>query len=262
MQFKEIQEQKSRFNSLYLANDMIQVIIIDDEKDAINVLSRQLTAVFGNEIKIIGSTKDLTEAAFLIKEYQPELIFLDVVLGAETSGFDLLPLLDKLNFPFKIIFTTGYHQFAIKAIKKGAYDYLLKPIGVEDLEGLKGRLSADNLKPEKTRLNNIIIVNNSDATYKIPVEKISHFKGDGNYTSIFFTEKNKPILSSTTLNNFETEINSISSSFFRIHKSYLVNMAEIDHIKKEKMSKSVVMKNGEVIAISRLRYKAFSEIYF
>lgn len=241
---------------------MIRAIIIDDEQDAVSILSKNLTTVFGTGIKIIGSTKDLTEAAFLIKEYQPELIFLDIILDQETSGFDLLPLIEKISYSFKIIFTTGYDQFAIKAIKKGAYDYLLKPIGIEDLEGLRARLSTEDLKPEKPKLNNIIIVNNSDATYKIPIHKISHFKGEGNYTSIFFAEKNKSILCSVTLNNFETEISSISASFFRIHKSFLVNLSEIEYIKKSKINKSLVMKNGEVVAISRLRYKAFSEIYF
>ena len=241
---------------------MITAILIDDEQDAVSFLSKNLASVFGAGIKIIGSTKDLTEAAFLIKEYQPDLIFLDIVIDHETSGFDLLPLIEKFNYNFKIVFTTGYHQFAIKAIKKGAYDYLLKPIGIEDLEGLKNRITADDLVSEKTKLNDIIIVNNSDATYKIPIKSISHFKGEGNYTSIFFTEKNKSILSSITLNNFETEITSISTSFFRTHKSFLVNLSEIDHIKKSKLNKSLVMKNGEIVAISRLRYKAFSEMYF
>ncbi len=241
---------------------MFNVIIIDDESDAISVLSKSLSTVFGDDIKIIGATKDLTEAAFLIKEYQPELIFLDVVLDHDTSGFDLLPLIEKVTYPFKIIFTTGYHQFAIKAIRKGVYDYLLKPIGHEDLSALKTRLNDDELIPEKSKLTDIIIVNNSDATYKIPIDKISHFKGEGNYTAIFFKEKNKSILSSVTLNNFESEIGAISSSFFRTHKSFFVNLSEIEYIKKNGINKSLIMKNGETANISRLKYKEFSKSYF
>lgn len=240
---------------------MFTAIIIDDEQDAISILSKSLEKVFGVDIKIIATANEIDEAAVLVKEYRPDLIFLDILLNKDISGFDLLPLIEGLDYPFKIIFTTGHHQFAIKAIRKGAYDYLLKPIGSDDLEELKHRLETDKTADKETKDKGVIIVNNSDATYKIPLDTISHFKGEGNYTAIYFTEKSKPILSSVTLNHFEKEIADISNSFFRTHKSFLVNLSEIDFIKKSGMSRSLAMKNGEIVSVSRLKYKAFSEKY-
>lgn len=237
-------------------------IIVDNEEDAIAALSNTLLTAFGEEIKIIATTSELTEAAFLIKEYQPDLIFLDIVLGKNSSGFDLLPLIEAINYPYKIIFSTGYHQFAIKAIKKGAYDYLLKPVGLDDLIALKNRLNQEQKIANKQQLNDIIIINNSDATYKVVVDQISHIKGEGNYTSLFFKEKTKTILTSVTLTSFEQEIEGVSSSFFRPHKSFLVNLSAIDYIKKNGINKTLIMKNGEVIPISRLKYKAFAARYF
>lgn len=240
---------------------MFSAIIIDDEQDSISTLSQSLKKVFGDAVKIVATTSTVNEAAVLIKEYQPDLIFLDILLSSNDSGFDLLPLIEKLDYPFKIVFTTGYHQFAIKAIRTGAYDYLLKPIGSEDLLALKNRLEADKSKNKETNTTGVIIVNNSDATYKIQLDTISHFKGEGNYTAIYFTQKDKPILSSVSLNQFESELSGNSDIFFRTHKSFLVNLSEIDFIKKHKMSRSLVMKNGEFVSISRLKYKAFLERY-
>ncbi len=240
---------------------MYNAIIVDDEVDAIEVLSVNLKEVFEEEIKIIGKSTTLTEAVLLIKEYKPDLIFLDIDLGNNESGFDVLRAIGDLAYPFKIIFTTAFHQFAIKAIRIDAYDYLLKPIGQDDLFALKERL-LDNGKMEVQKQKDVIIINTNDATYKILLEEISYFKGEGNYTSIYLKDKKKPILDSNTLNSFEQKVNSISSSFFRIHKSYLVNLSEIEFVKKSGVTRSIIMKNGDTVLISRLRYKEFSKRYF
>ncbi len=241
---------------------MIKAIIVDDEQDALDVLAITLEENFSSDLKIIAKTNNYKEAPLLIKEYKPDVIFLDIDLGDNYTGFDLVDEIKNFNQDFKVVFTTAYHQFAIKAVRVQAFDYLLKPVDVDDLGSVIERLKEK--QPEENKRNQFkkgIIVNNNDTLHKLSLDNIIHFQGNGNYTSIFVKGKKTPILSSNTLNSFDEEVCKISNSFFRIHKSHFVNLDAVDHVKKIGLNRFVVLKTTEKIPISRLRYKDFMDAY-
>lgn len=242
---------------------MIKAVIIDDELDALEALSITLKEHFKQEVKIIAEINDYNQAPLFIKEYKPDLIFLDIDLGKNYSGFDLVNEIKNFGIPFRVVFTTAFHQFAIKAVKVQAYDYLLKPVDIDELTLLIKRLKEEltSQKEIHSQFKEGIIVNNNDTLHKLFLDDIICFQGNGNYTNIFVLNKKLPILSSNTLNSFDEEITKISTSFFRIHKSYFINLKAVDHLKKKGINRFVVLKNGEKIPISRLRFKDFMDAF-
>lgn len=243
---------------------MYTAILIDDEQDALESLKLTLEADFKGEIKILGATTDFREGVLLVQEYQPDLLFLDIDLGEDKSGFDFLKAIDGMGKVPRVVFTTGYQQFAIRAVQVQAFDYLLKPVGTDEIAQMLLRLDEEGDSPSssKSALRQGVIVRNSDAMYRIPLDEISCFEGNGNYTNVHWMEKERPILASATLNQFAEEVLGISQQFFRVHKSYLVNLSEIERMEKNGLTRSLLLKNGARIPISRLRVKAFMKAYF
>ncbi len=109
---------------------MIKTVIIDDELNARNLLEKTLDRCFPNKFNIVGKCDSVDSGVLAIKEYEPELVFLDIQMP-EKNGFELFRYFEVINF--EVIFITAYNQFAIKAIKRSALDYLLKPINNLDL---------------------------------------------------------------------------------------------------------------------------------
>lgn len=244
---------------------MFTAVLIDDESDALELLELILHDHFSTQIKVIAKTSEFREGVILLKEYQPDVLFLDIDLGEVGSGFDLLEQVKGLDKVPKVVFTTGYQQFAIKAVRIQAFDYLLKPIGADEINSLLKRLENESDTPEAHRPTNLapgVIVHTSDAIYRIETDTISYFEGNGNYTNIHLRDKEKPILASVTLNFFEKEVQRVSPRFFRIHKSYLVNLNAVDRVEKKGLSRSLRMKEkGKPLPISRLRFKEFLTAY-
>ena len=241
---------------------MFTAVIIDDETDALELLALTLEDGFSKEIKVLGQSTQFNEAFLLVKEYQPDLLFLDIDLGAGRSGFDVIEQLRNLPVPPKVVFTTAFQQFAIKAVKVQAYDYLLKPVSAIEIKGLLERIAVDSAQGPPSALKGAgIVINTTDAMYKLDLSDIILFQGNGNYTDIHVKNRHKPILSTVTLNQYEAEVGMVSRGFFRTHKSFLVNLAEVDHIKKGALAREVVLKNGTRVKLSRLRSKAFMEAF-
>jgi len=241
---------------------MLTAVIIDDEIDALELLALTLKDYFSKEIKIVGQSTQFAEAFLLVKEYKPELLFLDIDLGDNRSGFDVVEQLKSLPVQPKVVFTTAFHQFAIKAVKAQAYDYLLKPIAIREIKGLLERIADETAQGISASGQGAgMVINTTDALYKLDLSDIIFFEGNGNYTNIHVKNREKPILSTVTLNQYETEVAIVSSTFFRTHKSYLINLAEVDHIKKGALAREVVLKNGIRVKLSRLRAKGFMEAY-
>lgn len=241
---------------------MLTAVIIDDEADALELLALTLKDYFAKEVKVLGQSTQFAEAFLLVKEYQPDLLFLDIDLGAGRSGFDVVEQLKSLPVPPKVVFTTAFQQFAIKAVKVQAYDYLLKPVSMIEIKGLLERIAVETAKgPSSIDKGAGIVINTTDALYKLDLSDIIFFQGNGNYTDIHVKNFQKPILSTVTLNQYEEEVGMVSSGFFRTHKSYLVNLAEVNHIKKGALAREVVLKNGIHVKLSRLRAKEFMEAF-
>ena len=208
---------------------MLTATIVDDMPDALQLLKSDLEANHP-EIKVVDTARSVVEAAKSLRNTQPDILFLDIMLG-DGTGFDVLEIFPDLKS--KIIFVTASDEFAIRAFKFAAIDYVLKPYSNEDLalaisrakeqihpnqerlSILKETLSAPEQKPDKISLHTldkIIIVNLDD---------IIRCESDSNNT-IFYLQDDQKIFVTKTLKYFADMLKSYQ--FLRVHQSHLVNL--------------------------------------
>ncbi len=236
---------------------MIRAIIIDDEPNCIKTFQNDLK-MFCPDVTVIDTCQSAKEGLLSIKRNQPNLIFLDVEMPW-MNGFEMLELIDK-EINFQIIFTTAYDQFAIKAFKVSAVDYLLKPVDSDDLihsiEKVKKTVHDDGgtqnvsnlLQNNKTDVKHQkIAISNREGYDFIPVDKIIYCKANGAYTEIVL-DGNKKIILSKPLG--ETEEMLPAELFERIHHSILVNVHHINQYKKTTGS-YIIMNNGDELNVSK-----------
>lgn len=223
----------------------INVLIVDDEPNCIETLCTLLEEYHEN-INILACVGNIQDALQKIEEYRKELdiLFLDVQMPGG-DGFSLLQQIP--NISFKVVFTTAYDQFAIKAIKFSALDYLLKPIDNEELttaldkyhsEGNGNVKSYDLLKQnvtEKRSFFDKLAVPTTTEIKFIPTASILYFESSNNYTIIHIDDKQK-IISSKNIGFYEDLL--APQQFYRCHNSYLINI--------DKVTRFVKGKNGMV----------------
>jgi len=252
---------------------MINALIIDDEKDCRVSLIHDLKT-YCPQIKVIGEAEGVKQGIELINKLNPDLIFLDIQMN-DGTGFDLLETLKTNNteskpFSFHIIFTTAYDQFAIKAFKYSAIDYLLKPILSEELIAAVEKLKYNYLHNElldsltvllenKKRGTNSfskIILNVGECVEIHRVEDIIRCESEGNYTNFYFKDKKK-LMVSRTLKEFDEMLS--SQGFFRIHQSHLIN---VNYLVKYNKSDGgyAVMSDGSQAPISRNKKEEFVKL--
>jgi two-component system, LytTR family, response regulator len=207
----------------------MKALIIEDEAQAISALKLELKTNCPT-IEIIGEAKSIKEAIEKIKLLQPELVFLDIQLS-DGLGFEILKL--HQNNSFKVIFTTAYSQYAIKAIKFSALDYLLKPIDSEELiaavdKAFKSSDTNNTIKIENFLHNQNeapsrkkIALHTSEGVTIFELESILRCTAESNYSCVYFTN-GKKILFSKTLKEFEDLL--CTSGFERIHHSHIINL--------------------------------------
>lgn len=232
-------------------NTKIKVVLIDDEISP-RIICRNYLSEF-SEIEIAGEASTLEDAKTLIDAVQPNIVLLDIHLG-NTSGFDLLKHYTNPNF--NVIFITAYDQYAIKAIKAGALDYLLKPIDQEELKkAIEKSKNQSTINPEKIDIANEtlhskkaerISLSANDGYHIVWVKDIIYCSASGNYTT-FHIVNNKQIVISKILKEYENLLP--ANTFLRVHQSYLVNMNYIERFTKDQI---LILQNGaEVMVASR-----------
>ena len=228
---------------------MIKTIIIEDEVNVREGLKKMLK-IIAPTLEIIGETAYVKDAIMLIKTYKPSLIFLDVELE-DGTGFDILNGLENLDF--NVIFTTAYNQYAIKAFKYSAIDYLLKPIDPSELQ-LAIERALDTIKNKNEHLellqvlqenqknnNQKIVLKTTEQRYIIKTNDIIRLEADGAYT-LFVTENNKIIVSK----NLKYYQNILDSKFIRCHQSHLINKKYVKGIKNT----TIIMSNDDLVPIA------------
>lgn len=239
---------------------MINAIIIDDEKRARELLYTLITENCP-KLNIIDQCADLPNGVKSIRKNKPDLIFLDIEMPGHT-GLELLDFFDEKEINFGIIFTTAYNEFAVKAFKLSAIDYLLKPMQVEDLVGAVARFERrfnlgkeEEVTVKKPEIqNNKIAIPIGQSIRFVDLNEIVFLKADNTYTEIFL-EDNSKLVVSRTLKNFE-EVLQDNPSFFRCHKSYMVNRDFIiDYVKSD--GGYLVVKNNHQVNISPEKVEAF-----
>lgn len=242
---------------------MLRAVIVDDEPKAIQGLSWELSN-FNEDIEIIKTFTEAEKAIKYINENDIDCLFLDIEMPT-MDGFQLLEKLD--NKDFAIIITTAYNEYAIKALKNQAIDYLLKPIDSDDLEETIGRIKLHHKKYNNTekvekilssfnkKFNRRKITINTDGKLVfLSEDEILFVESDGNYSTIH-TSGNKKIVVTKKLKEIDSLLP--EDHFFRIHNSYIINLNKIKEFLKS--DGYVVLENNHKIPVSRQRKSDFLE---
>lgn len=237
---------------------MINAVIVDDEHYAAQAL---VTLIKKNcpDVTIAAVCNNAKEAVKIIRELQPQLVFLDIEMPY-LNGFELLEMLAPVSF--ECIFTTSYDQYAIKAIRFSALDYLLKPVDAEDLKAAVNRVTGKRSPSLEQQMElllskfqqplpavNRIALPTLDGLQIIPVDTILYCSSSSNYTIFNLTEDQKLIIS-RTLKEIEEMLEEYR--FLRVHHSYLVNLNEVRKYNRGEGG-SLLMSNGATIDVSRSR---------
>ena len=237
---------------------MITAIIIDDEPYCCETLDMMI-ARFCPELKVVAVLNSGAEGLEALSQYRPQLVFLDIEMPY-MNGFEMLEKLTDLNF--KLIFTTSYDQYAIKAIRFSALDYLLKPVDKDELQKAvqKAMDTAEHPLPQQLevllhKLNhpkvavNKIAIPTMEGLQMLLVENIIRCEADRNYTNLFLKNKGK-ITASRNLKDLEEMLEDYS--FVRVHHSHLVNLNEVEkYIKGE--GGYLLMSDKSMVDVSRSR---------
>ena len=211
---------------------MISCVIIDDEKLARSALELMFNRYFPEKINVLAKSESLKEGVFAIYKYNPDLVFLDIEMPVE-NGFKIFDYFQQINF--SVVFTTAYKEYALKAIKVAALDYILKPIGVEDIKETitlyeKRQVSGIPIESIEKLINVLNPVSTTIAKVALPtfqgfqIEKVNaiiYCEADQNYTKVH-TIDGGVLLISKPLNAIESLLP--ANLFYRIHKSHLVNL--------------------------------------
>lgn len=240
---------------------MITALLIDDESKGRNTLYNFLSKYCPN-VTIIGEADGVSSGKKAIDKLHPDLIFLDIEMR-DGTGFDLLEKYTK--FSFSVIFVTAHNEYAVKAFKCSAIDYLLKPIIPEELITAVNKFEAEKeLKNLSLKLENLIEHKSNIKRLALPTSKgiellkiddIIYCESDGNYT-LFKTNSNEIITVSKTIKEYDTILTDFN--FFRIHQSYLVNL---DYVSKYNKNDGgfVTLSNNQKLPVSRRNKQAFLE---
>ena len=241
---------------------MIRAIIVDDELKSCQNLERLLLD-FCDNVEVSALCQTVAAGMEAIAQHKPHLVFLDVQMKGET-GFDLLSKISPIDF--EIVFITAYSEYAIKAFRFSAIDYLLKPIDLEDLkiavEKVEHKKNVDiaarieqlmhNIKPVSTKQYKLAIPS-SDGMVFVKIDDIIYCEASGNYT-IFYIADGKKYIVSRTLKEYEDLL--ADSDFFRIHNSYLINLNAIKkYIRGE--GGQVIMSNDTALDVSKRKKESF-----
>lgn len=241
-----------------------RVAIIEDEKHGVDILSHFLKT-YCPSVEIVGTAGDLTSAQQLIKVESIDLIFLDIMLE-DGTGFDLLDLVQERGNT-QVVFVTAYNEYAIKAFKYSALDYILKPIEIGEIvaaiEKLSERKNISELEEQLSILKNelkstnnkdkVIAISMIDKIEMVKLNELLYIEADGKYSKFYLTTGNT-ILSSKNIGEYEKLFSDSSepSTILRVHNSYLVNLDFVKSI-KSKNGAFCEMKNDQLVPISRRR---------
>lgn len=235
----------------------IKSIIVDDEKHGRENLAGILKQ-YCPDVELLAEADSVEKAKSLIQEFNPDLVFLDIEMP-KANGFQLLEYFK--DFRFEVIFVTAYDNYAIKAIRFSAADYILKPININDLKSAVEKVSSRiSQRQENQRMKQLVYnlgqpgnprigLPTGDRIEFVEVNQIIRCQGEGNYTHLYF-EAGKHLLVAKTLVEFEELLQEYN--FVRIHKAHLVNLKHVTSYLKTDGG-MLHLSNGDEVAISRRR---------
>lgn len=235
---------------------MVKAVIIDDDFTS-RMLLREILKKAIDNVELLGEAGSVVEGIPLIERVAPDIVFLDISMP-DGTGFDLLDKLKKIDF--KIIFITAFTEYAVKAFKYSAFDYIVKPIDIHELAKTIARIPKikkinDKKQVNELKANLLSNIENGAKTIALPelngfaiiqVNEIIRCEGLRNYTRIIFKEREEKIVSRTLL-EFENLLTPLG--FIRIHRSHLVNLENVVRYIKAKGG-MIELKTGELLKVS------------
>lgn len=236
---------------------MLRALIVDDESKGAETL-KLLLGSHCPDVELLGTANSVEDAINKIKNLHPNLVFLDIQMPFG-DGFSLLEKIGNVNF--EVIFTTAHNEYAIKAFKHNAIDYLLKPVKPIELinavkkcnEKVNQSAQLHKLQSKLSFLKDALVshklaINTPTETLLVDMEDIIRLEADGNYTDMYLVS-GKMIKSSKTLADYEKSLS--EDIFIRIHKKHLINRSHVNTIKKGEGL--IIMADGSVLEISRFK---------
>jgi len=243
----------------------LRTLIVDDEYNARTNL-QLIIQDHAPELNVVGTTGSAEEARAIIAETTPEVLLLDIMMPGE-NGFDLLDSLKGQDL--SVVFVTAHNEFALKAFKKNAIDYLEKPIAIDDLHRAVKKLVRRHSTPEGSGerrrikekalgvhigMKDTISIPTRDGLLLLRISEIVYLEASDSYTLIF-TDDGKNYLSSKNIRTFEDILD--PKAFMRIHRSYLINVR--DHLREFNRTEGnmAVMSNGSMVPVARRKMPEF-----
>ena len=240
----------------------MKAVIVDDEERSRRILST-LIGTHCTDIDIVAQSNNIDDAFLVIDEHKPDIVFLDIDMPPHT-GFDLLRMYETI--PFEVIFVTAYDFYAIDAIKFSALYYILKPIKVEELKmaiqkankkaTAHSTVTSDYIRHLNSPTKEIsrIIINTHRETEMIELSDINYIHSESVYTIFHLLSGKQVICTQKSLTDYEEML--VDKGFFRVHRSYIVNLREIISLDK-KEGDEILLKNKELIPLARRRKEEF-----
>ena len=247
-------------------SDTITAILIDDELSSLQNL-RQKLEEYCKSVRVLATAQKPEEGLLLIRHHRPDLLFLDIEMP-KMSGFGLLE--ELRDYDTEIIFTTAYNQYAIDAVRISAFDYLVKPVSITDLQNAVNRLVSMRSSQTKERLQVLkesvgdvktqeqkIAVPTNDGLEFVTIGDIIRIESSSYYSKLFLINR-PPLLVTRLLKDFEDIL--LPYHFFRVHNSHLVNLRYIRKFVRGDGGQ-VYLENGDVVDVSRRRKEEFLKLF-
>lgn len=249
---------------------MITALLIDDDSNLRNGM-KGLLSMYAPDIAILGEADSVKSGIKAIEEHQPDVVFLDIQLG-DGTGFDILEqiMLKQGSINTHVVFITAHEEYAVKAFRFSALDYLLKPVDPEDLNAVIEKIKKvlannetfahidlllENISKKVDKFKRIAL-STAEGIHLFEVSDIIRLESQDNYTK-FFIQNNKPVLISKTLKEYEDLLS--EQGFERIHQSHLINLAYLkSYIKKD--GGYAVMADGSHLPISQRKKERLQEL--
>ena len=246
--------------------NMLRTVIIDDEAHIRETLARLLTRLCP-QVNLVGEAFSVSSGYKLMLDLNPQPILLDIRMN-DGTGFDLLKKFETIDF--RVIFITAYEKYAVQAFKFAAIDFLLKPIHPEELTDAVKRAEnsiqhhfntqiqvlEENLKTD-IRQKKKIVLRTQENIYLVDLQDITHFESDGCYTKIF-KSGGEQILISKNLKEFDEMLS--DSGFYRVHKSYLINLLHISRFEKQEGG-YIILTNGVKIPVASRKREELLDLF-
>lgn len=241
---------------------MYKAVIVDDERDAIESI-KLILAEHIDFIEVVGCAQNVDDARRIIQTADPDIVFLDIEMPGG-SGFELLEGLSERNF--QVIFVTAYNQYAIKAFKYSAIDYILKPIDIDELVNAVCKIKSSSNHNVEDKINLLlenvkcskpdkIALSTSESIEFVRIADIVQIQAEGSYSTLKLSDQSE-LLVSKNLGEFESLLE--DHPFYRTHQSHLINLLRVRKITR--LGNEIVMEDGSVAFLSRRKKNQFLEL--